>query len=253
MEIKKITPRPIKSVAKFTLHTIKKVTQTKKYSGLYKKYSTGTKFTMVPRLIFFDNLSITEEFSKIPGCVVECGVWRGGMIAAIADILGDDRKYYLFDSFEGLPAAKEIDGEEALRWQKNTTGYNYYDNCKAEIDFAQRAMDKTSTEYYLYKGWFCDTLSGFKPQGPIALLRLDGDWYDSTMDCLKNLYQNVNFGGVIIFDDYYTWDGCSRAVHDFLSSINSVSRVSTSNDGICYIIKKDRFTQEEMTLISKRL
>ncbi len=64
------------------------------------------------------------------------------------------------------------------------------------------------------KGWFCDTL----PNAPIeklAILRLDGDMYTSTMDALKNLYPKVSKGGYVIVDDYYSWPACHKAVHDY--------------------------------------
>jgi hypothetical protein len=83
---------------------------------LYEKYSS---YTMIPKNTFIENLKLCRNLSTIHGCVVECGVWRGGMIASIAEILGKDRNYYLFDSFEGLPEAKEIDGKDALAWQRN--------------------------------------------------------------------------------------------------------------------------------------
>lgn len=215
----------------------------KKFLNMNNEFES---FTMIPKNIYCGNLKIVNSLiPNIDGDIVECGVWRGGMIAGIARLLGNSRKYHLFDSFEGLPLAREIDGEAAIQWQNNITGYNYYDNCKAEIDFAQKAMSKTNTENYLYKGWFSETLLEFKPERPIALLRLDSDWYESTMDCLRNLYQHVNYGGIILLDDYYTWDGCSRAVHDFLSSIKSVSRVYRSIDGVAYIIKQEKFEQNE--------
>ncbi len=67
---------------------------------LYRKYSD---FTMVPRGAFGDNLRLCRSLRRSPGCVVECGVWRGGMSAAMVEILGPGRAYYLFDSFQGLP------------------------------------------------------------------------------------------------------------------------------------------------------
>jgi O-methyltransferase len=65
------------------------------------------------------------------------------------------------------------------------------------------------------KGWFCDTM----PTAPIerlAILRLDGDLYSSTMDVLRNLYDRVSPGGYVIVDDYYSWESCRRAVSDFV-------------------------------------
>ena len=99
-------------------------------------------------------------------------------------------------------------------------------------------MALTNTRFDCVKGWFSDTVP-HHPNQPIALLRLDGDWYDSTMVCLQNLYPKVVTGGIIIIDDYYSWDGCSKAVHDYLSSIQSVSRILTGFNRIAYIVKKD--------------
>ena len=141
---------------------------------------------------------------------------------------------------QGLPAAKEIDGAAAIRWQGDKGSATYYDNCKAEIGFAQTAMKKSGASFELVKGWFAKTLPKFVAPKPIALLRLDGDWYESTMVCLTDLYPKVATSGVIIIDDYFTWEGCSKAVHDYLSSIKSASRIHSSPGGVCYIIKNDQ-------------
>ena len=194
---------------------------------------------MLPETSYFDNLFLTDQnIRNIQGDIIECGVWRGGMIAGIAELLGKEKKYYLFDSFEGLPDAKEIDGEGAKNYQMDKNSPNYYNNCTAEIEFSENAMKQTGTDYIIKKGWFNETLKDFASP-PIALLRLDGDWYDSTMECMEYLYPHVVYDGLIIIDDYYTWDGCSRAVHDYLSRIKSASRISKSERGVCYIIKKD--------------
>ena len=74
--------------------------------------------------------------------------------------------------------------------------------------------------------------------GKISLLRLDGDWYDSTITCFENFYPMVEDDGLIIVDDYFAWDGCSRAVHDYLSKIKSNSRINT-NGNLMYIIKNE--------------
>jgi O-methyltransferase len=71
--------------------------------------------------------------------------------------------------------------------------------------------------------------------GGIALLRLDGDWYESTMACLDALYDRVVPGGLVIIDDYYTWDGCARAVHDFLSRRGVSARIRQWANAICYL------------------
>lgn len=226
----------IKSVYKSANAFIRHKKEFKRYKNIYHRYQD---FTMIPQHVYCHNLCLAENhLYNLFGDVVECGVWRGGMAAGLAEIGGPNRHYFLFDSFEGLPQAKAIDGDSALAWQKNTRGDNYYNNCLAEMDYAENAMKKTGAVYFLHKGWFKETLLDFTGKNPIALLRLDADWYESTMDCLTQLYPHVCKNGLIILDDYYAWDGCSRAVHDYLSSIKSASRISVFH-GICYIIKKD--------------
>jgi hypothetical protein len=172
---------------------------------------------MIDGPTYIKNLMIAHSFRRIPGCIIECGVWRGGMIAGFADVLGPDRKYFLFDSFQGLPPAEEIDGPAALRWQAEKDDPEYHDNCKAAADDARTAMRlSAATHFSLLKGWFDETIPTFKPPEPIAVLRLDADWYESTLTCLKHLYPHVAPGGVVIIDDYWEWDGCARAVHEFV-------------------------------------
>ncbi|MDJ1482393.1 TylF/MycF/NovP-related O-methyltransferase [Cytophagaceae bacterium YF14B1] len=207
----------------------------KKHQLLYQKYRN---YTMIPEKEFLDNLELCYSYRNIPGAIVECGVWRGGMIAAIAETVGKDRTYYLFDSFEGLPEVKEIDGKAAQKWQANKESPGYYDNCKAEEEYAEKAMTLAQVnKKHLVKGWFSNTLSTYPADEKIAILRLDGDWYESTMDCLTNLFDKVVPGGVILIDDYYMWDGCSRAVHDFLSMRKATERIQKSINGVCYIQK----------------
>jgi O-methyltransferase len=195
-------------------------------------------FTMIPKNVFVDNLMLASLVSQLPGCVVECGVWRGGMIAGIAEVLGADRHYYLFDSFEGLPAAKEIDGPTALRWQADKKSPVYHDNCAAAVEYSKRAMRMSPAERVTFvEGWFAESLPGFVPKENIAVLRLDADWYDSTMQCLDALYPHVVPGGVVIIDDYYTWDGCAKAVHDYLSAHKLPDRIRQTRASVCYIIR----------------
>lgn len=203
-----------------------------RFMGLHPKYH---EFTMAPASYFWRNMLLVDQRRHLPGCVVECGVWRGGMSAGMAEVLGPNRDYFLFDSFEGLPPAKELDGQVAKEWQADTQSPEYYDNCSAPIEFAQRAMQLSGApRHTLVKGWFEDTLPDFVPPCPIAVLRLDGDWYESTMTILENLYKYLAPGALIIIDDYYAWDGCSRAVHDFLSQTKSKARI-TQQYGICVL------------------
>lgn len=194
---------------------------------------------MIPRDSYFNNLDLAERVKGLPGCVIECGVWRGGMCAGLASILGRSRDYYLFDSFEGLPPAREIDGPAALRWQSNKQGSTYHENCSAPPDFARRAMTLAGVaSFELVQGWFNETMPKKKIEKPIVLLRLDADWYDSTMVCLEHLFELVTPGGLIILDDYYYFDGCSRALHDFLSRRSAAERVRHIGN-VCYLEKRE--------------
>jgi hypothetical protein len=87
------------------------------------------------------------------------------------------------------------------------------------------------------QGWFSETVPGYNFNEPIAVLRLDGDWYESTMVCLEHLYPLVVKGGLIVIDDYYMWDGCARAVHEYLGKQKSSDRIKEAYSTGCYIHK----------------
>lgn len=210
------------------------------FRGIYRKYRDRT---IVHEAKYVRNLELVHEFRNVRGCVVECGVWRAGMTAGIADVLGDDRDYFLFDSFEGLPPAREIDGALALAWQSNPNSQSYHNNNTASEQEASDTMKRSRAKSVtLVKGWFKDTVPGFKPPSDIAVLRLDGDWYDSTRVCLEHLVPFVADHGVVIIDDYYAFDGCTRAVNEFLSRAGSpseVMRFRQFRDQVAYFIKGD--------------
>jgi len=208
-----------------------KARQTARFRALHYEYR---QHTMIPPEVYAANLQATLSVHKIPGCVIECGVWRGGMIAGIAELLGPDRTYHLFDSFEGLPDAKPIDGPAALAYQASQDAPGYFDNCRAELREAQDAMARAGVPSVRYHvGWFAQTLPGFTPDDPIALLRLDGDWFESTMTCLTHLVPQMAPGGLILVDDYYTWDGCCKAVHAYLAQQNLPLRIRQTHDRVC--------------------
>jgi O-methyltransferase len=209
------------------------------YARWQSIYARVKDYTMISESTFCENLSLAEYVRGIPGCVVECGVWRGGMSAGLCSILGPERDYFLFDSFEGLPPAQPIDGIAAIKYQQDKDSPHYRDNCTAPADFAQRAMELVgASSFTLVPGLFNETLPVFKLQQPIALLRLDGDWYESTIECLRYLFDHVANNGIIILDDYFTWDGCARALHDFLSERKATERIQSINQSVCYLFKR---------------
>ena len=193
---------------------------------------------MIPPGVYLANLELARSASEIRGAIVECGTWKGGMIAGIARLLGGDRDYYLFDSFEGLPPAEAIDGRAAKAWQTNTESPGYHDNCKASKEDAIAAMTIAKiSKPNVVKGWFEDTLPAATFPDGISILRMDADWYSSTYQILDHLFPQVNTGGMILIDDYHTWDGCSKAIHDYLSKHKRPERIS-SFKGVCFIRKR---------------
>lgn len=200
------------------------------------------------RFTYEQALAVIEQ--DVPGVLVECGAWRGGCSAAM--LLAQQatygeirRKVYLLDSFEGLPAVTERDGPLAAAWQADTDSPAYFDNCRAPLDdvrAAMTALDLPAGSWELVPGWFDDTVPGLGErlaEPGIALLRLDGDWYDSTMVCLEHLMPRVHEEGVVLIDDYYAWDGCARAVHDYLSRNDLPYRIRNIPDGAgAYMIKR---------------
>lgn len=234
-DLRSFLPKSMKSLVRSTRANLDIKLDFSKFGRLYRKYRNHT---MIPKPLYVENLRVAEMTLPLDGDVVECGTWRGGMAAGVAEVLGTSKKYFLFDSFEGLPPAKEVDGHEAIAWQNDTQSSNYFDNCAADVSYAATAMAMAGVNYECIKGWFENTVPG-NTLVKISLLRLDGDWYESTMTCLVHLYPKVVKGGYVIIDDYAVWDGCSRAVHDFLSSIKSKSRIHCGPRGVAYIIKLD--------------
>jgi O-methyltransferase len=193
--------------------------------------------SMIEADVYVANLRLADIVADLPGDIVECGTWRGGMIAGVAERLGDARHaYHLFDSFEGLPPAQEIDGAAAAAYQANEGRDPAFDNCVADVQLAEEAMRRSGVaRYEIHRGWFEDTLPVYAATMPdIALLRLDGDWYDSTMACLRALHSRVVPGGLVIIDDYDPWDGCARAVHTFLAEQPSTDRILRFR-GVAYL------------------
>ncbi|MEX1254778.1 MAG: TylF/MycF/NovP-related O-methyltransferase [Dehalococcoidia bacterium] len=179
----------------------------------------------------------------IPGDFVECGVWRGGSAFLIADLLRrqgvQDRKVWLFDSFEGHQPPEEIDGDPARAYIAKTDSPEYFDNCRVPVEDVQRSARGLGLAPFteIVKGWFDESLPATRERiGPIALLRVDCDWYASVRTCLEQLYDQVSTGGFVIFDDYYDWDGCTVAVHEFLAERRLPHRIA-SDDGVAYIRK----------------
>ena len=152
----------------------------------------------------------------VPGDLVEAGSWRGGttifMRAALAAYGDERRRVWVADSFEGLPApdAVAFPADAKLDY----TGYPQLavglEQVKA--NFARYGLLDDRVRFLV--GWFDDTLPS-APVERLAVLRLDGDMYESTMDSLRALYPKLSPGGYAIVDDYGTVPGCKTAVDEY--------------------------------------
>lgn len=180
--------------------------------------SIAPRFTMVAvdRLRSLATHAKRVHASSIPGCIVECGTWRGGSLALIdwtLRELGEARELWACDSFEGLPRPGNEDPKSAHSWFFE----GWCAATEADVRDALTATGGTVDRLNSMRGWLEDTLPNFDA-GPIALLNVDVDWYDSVKTVLDNLWEHVSPGGVISFDDYGRWSGCDKAVHEFLDT-----------------------------------
>jgi O-methyltransferase len=152
----------------------------------------------------------------VPGDFIETGVWRGGaciFIRAALKAYGDtSRKVWVADSFEGLPKPDGRYKQDAgdRHWKKSDILGVSLDQVKA--NFSRYGL--LDERVLFLKGWFKDTLP-VAPVEKLAILRLDGDMYSSTMDSLQNLYPKLSAGGFAIIDDYGEIERCRKAVNDF--------------------------------------
>ena len=168
--------------------------------------------------------------NRVPGAVMECGVWRGGSImAALYTLLslGDTtREIYLCDTFEGMspPSEKDVmfDGTKAKSVLTGVEKQEGVDNywCFAGVESVRQNVLKTgypAAKLRFVKGKVEETLPAGAPE-QIALLRLDTDWYESTKHEMEHLYPRLANNGVLIIDDYGHWKGARQAVDEYFEA-----------------------------------
>ena len=204
------------------------IRQDKGFLELYEKCKPFT-MTSIERMyaLHFSINNILEN--NIPGDFVECGVWKGGSSMMIALTLlqknVNNRKIYMFDTFEGMSAPSDDDvaynGESAaslLSSQKKEKQDSVW--CFSPLDEVKNNL--TSTNYpgellHFIKGKVEDTLPVTQP-GNIALLRLDTDWYESTKIEMNILYPLLVQNGILIIDDFGHWEGAKKAVLEYFAA-----------------------------------
>jgi hypothetical protein len=177
---------------------------------------------------------------NIPGDLIETGVWRGGatiLMRALLKLYGvSDRNVWVADSFEGLPQPDPEKFPREAQFHDNKVTKTFYQRFASHLEEVQsnfRAYDMLDPQVRFLKGWFKDTLP-IAPIAKLALMRLDGDYYESTMDALTALYDKLSVGGFVIIDDYGedSWTYCRKAVDEFRES-RSVSDPLIQIDSKC--------------------
>ena len=210
-------------------------------------YIRGSAISMLPR-VRLDNLrdcirAVVEE--GVAGDLIETGVWRGGaciyMRAVLQVLDAVDRVVWVADSFEGLPEPDAVLRPRESEFHRSAMMQRGYNRMAASLEDVQRnfrAYGFLDDKVRFLKGWFQDTLPG-APIAKLAVLRLDGDYYESTMTALSNLYDKVSPGGYVIVDDYgeERWTYCREAVEEFRHKRN-VSDPIKAVDGKCVYWRK---------------
>lgn len=166
--------------------------------------------------------------NKVPGAIVECGVWRGGsMMAAALSLLahGDkSRELYLYDTFEGMPPPtardERTDGTSAASLlAQDPKGTGIW--CEAGLSDVRRnikSLEYPESLIHFVRGKVEDTIPYQAPE-KISLLRLDTDWYDSTNHELEHLFPRLQPNGILIIDDYGYWKGARAAVDEYFRKL----------------------------------
>jgi len=167
----------------------------------------------------------------ISGDIVECGVWRGGSMMAVAMTLmrlrQSNRMLHLFDTFEGMPPSADIDrdytGRSASENRQTCRWSTPESWCRAGIEEVKQNLFTTGYPSELLRfvpGRVEDTIPQHAPERT-SLLRLDTDWYESTRHEFEQLYPRLVPGGVLIVDDYGYWHGARRATDEYLASLRN--------------------------------
>ncbi len=193
---------------------------------IYKKVQPYT-MTSPERIVSLCEAVKYIQRKNIEGTIVECGVWKGGSMMAVAETLlmleDYDRELYLFDTFEGMSPPTENDtdingiaAETLLDNSDKEIEESVW--CCASLDVVKNTLNATHyprDKIHYIRGMVEDTIPKSVPE-KIALLRLDTDWYESTKHELEHLFPRLSTGGVLIIDDYGHWKGARKAVDEYL-------------------------------------
>jgi hypothetical protein len=178
--------------------------------------------------------------NDVPGDLIETGVWRGGAAIFMRSLLAahgiGDRVVWVADSFQGLPIPdlEKYPAEKVLDFTEVNVGQLAVSADDVRANFRRYGLLDDRVRFL--EGWFKDTLPG-APIDRIAILRLDGDMYESTMDALVSLYPRVSPGGCVIIDDNWI-PACRQAVDDYRSVHGIVDEIVPIDSQGAYWFKR---------------
>lgn len=191
------------------------------------EYIRANKLTMVSAERLFATMLACRHVvaTHVAGDFVECGVWRGGNALAAADIFGrsgQNRTVWMFDTFAGMTEPTVLDrdaqtGRPAISRFKETPGWCLASRQEVEQTFESFPGRKEFCPFQMVEGRVEETLRGRVLPERISVLRLDTDWYESTKIELEVLWPRLEYGGILIVDDYGKWTGARQAVDEFFS------------------------------------
>jgi hypothetical protein len=203
------------------------------------------RFSLVSHVRLSNVYNQCNKYSNKGYSFVECGVGKGGCLAMMKYASGMNNKIFGFDSFDGMPDTTDEDIGSYNKSCPLTQFGKAGDNISGGIESVYRTfktLNLNMKNVTLVKGFFQDTLiiqENIDAIGEIAVLRLDGDWYNSTKVCLEALYDKVIDGGVIIIDDYGHFVGAKRATDEFRVKKNIASPLIQTDYTEFYWIKKN--------------
>ena len=203
------------------------------------KYDPALPYRSVRKLLYFNRMF--DKIAHVDGDIVECGLYKGhsfAMLVMLARDEGRNRQLWGFDSFEGWPEFSKEDN----RPSKKLLNYASVESVNNLLRSTRIDETFTSKNVHVIKGFVEDTLPHYKG-GKIALLHIDVDIYSAYLTCLKELYPQVEKGGVILFDEYDSksdlekWPGAKKAIDEFFG--DKKTRIQHDKSGKYFLIKDE--------------
>ncbi len=199
------------------------------HNTIWEEVNKNTMTSMERIFGLIEAVKYVTKFN-IPGDIVECGVWKGGSMMAVAKTLvranDTSRQLYLYDTYEGMSEPTEADAnfqnesaKSLLDKSDKGTSHVWAYSALETVQQGMVATNYPTGNIHYVKGKVEDTIPKEVPE-KIALLRLDTDWYESTKHELIHLFPRLQAGGVLIIDDYGFWKGARKAVDEYFAENN---------------------------------